>query len=61
MKGEVPAVVNDENFFQVNYVVKKEDLEMDYVVEAVRNTMDQHTLRDCLRLLAAAVKVSPVI
>uniref|UniRef100_A0A0N5ANL5 HEAT repeat-containing protein 1 n=1 Tax=Syphacia muris TaxID=451379 RepID=A0A0N5ANL5_9BILA len=42
------------------YVVSRSDLQMDYIVEMVRNTQDQRTLRDCLRLLTAAVKISPV-
>ena len=41
-------------------MVKKDDLKMDAIVETIRNTLDQRTLRDCLRLLTAAVTVSPV-
>ncbi|VDM39690.1 unnamed protein product [Toxocara canis] len=41
------------------YVVREEDLQLECVVDAIRNTREHITLRSCLSLLAAAVQISP--
>uniref|UniRef100_A0A0M3HYB9 HEAT repeat-containing protein 1 n=1 Tax=Ascaris lumbricoides TaxID=6252 RepID=A0A0M3HYB9_ASCLU len=41
------------------YAVKKEDIQLECIVETIRNTRDHATLRSCLSLLTAAVHISP--
>ncbi|VDK53856.1 unnamed protein product [Cylicostephanus goldi] len=41
------------------YKITSADLKMDYVIEMMRNTHSHHILRECLRLLTAAVRISP--
>ncbi|KAL6736914.1 hypothetical protein Aduo_007215 [Ancylostoma duodenale] len=41
------------------YKISSADLKMDFVVEMMRTTHSHHILRDSLRLLTAAVRVSP--
>lgn len=38
----------------------KEDIQLECIVETIRNTRDHATLRSCLSLLTAAVHISPV-
>ncbi|KAK6028874.1 hypothetical protein OSTOST_05036, partial [Ostertagia ostertagi] len=41
------------------YKINPADLEMDFVVEMMRATHSHHVLRESLRLLTAAVRLSP--
>ncbi|MFH4977497.1 hypothetical protein AB6A40_004206 [Gnathostoma spinigerum] len=43
------------------YKAKESDLSLDFVVKVMRTSHNQQILRDCLRILTAAVEISPCI